>query len=73
MTRHKFINHFATSYPREMYYALRKIAGKKGLSLQDAVREAVKFYLENEGEFVSCENDSEQRRSNAEKRSRLYE
>ena len=73
MTRHKFINFFSTSYPREMYYALRKVAGKKGLSLQDTVREAVKFYLNSEGETIPDEVNDDITKNMPENRRKLYE
>jgi hypothetical protein len=56
-----------------MYYALRKVAGKKGLSLQDTVREAVKFYLNSEGETIPDEVNDDITKNMPENRRKLYE
>lgn len=56
MTNHRYNNYFQTSYDRETYQAIRKMSMKKGISMQDVVRQAVTQYLETEGEN---ENDYE--------------
>jgi chromosome condensin MukBEF complex kleisin-like MukF subunit len=59
MTNHRYNNYFQTSYDRETYQAIRKMSMKKGISMQDVVRQAVTHYLENDGELETNENDYE--------------
>ena len=57
MTNHRYNNYFQTSYDRETYQAIRKMSMKKGISMQDVVRQAVTHYLENDGELETNQND----------------
>ena len=59
MTNHRYNNYFQTSYDRETYQAIRKMSMKKGISMQDVVRQAVTHYLENDGELETNQNDYE--------------
>lgn len=60
MTNHRYNNYFQTSYDRETYQAIRKMSMRKGISMQDVVRQAVTRYLENDGEIEpNNENDYE--------------
>lgn len=59
MTNHRYNNYFQTSYDRETYQAIRKMSMKKGISMQDVVRQAVTHYLEKDGEIESNQNDYE--------------
>ena len=57
MTNHRYNNYFQTSYDRETYQAIRKMSMRKGISMQDVVRQAVTHYLENDGELETNQND----------------
>lgn len=59
MTNHRYNNYFQTSYDRETYQAIRKMSMKKGISMQDVVRQAVSQYLENDGELTTNNDDYE--------------
>lgn len=59
MTNHRYNNYFQTSYDRETYQAIRKMSMRKGISMQDVVRQAVTHYLENDGELETNQNDYE--------------
>ena len=59
MTNHRYNNYFQTSYDREMYQAIRKMSMKKGISMQDVVRQAVSQYLENDGEINTNDENYE--------------
>lgn len=63
VTNHKYTNYFQTSYDREVYYGIRKMSMKKGVSMQDIVRLAVSQYLEREGEIDTDDEQSDEQNS----------